>query len=195
MIAQISGIVVGKGARFAVIDVGGIGYRVFVTEETLRHLKPGAKAMLRTHHAVREDSEDLFGFTKTDDLTLFELLLGVPGIGPKTALNILNVATPETLRRSITSGETAYLTKISGIGKKTAEKIVLELREKLGAGEEHTGLKEEVDALEALKSLGYSHSEAREALRQAEKPVRLDSGGKVTGTSDRIKAALKLLGK
>lgn len=187
MIAQISGMVVERGSRFALIDVQGIGYKIWATDETLRQLKIGNEAKLRTHHAVREDSEDLFGFLTQDDLTLFNLLLGVPGIGPKTALNILNVATPETLRRSITSGETAYLTKISGIGRKTAEKIVLELKEKLGKEEDATGLKEEVDALEALKSLGYSHSEAREALRQVEK--------KTTGTSDRIKAALKLLGK
>ena len=136
---------------------------------------------------VREDAEDLFGFLETDDLKLFELLLSVPGIGPKTALNILNVATPETLRRSITSNETAYLTKISGIGKKTAEKIVLELKEKLGAGGESTTLREEVDALEALKSLGYSHGEAREALKNVPREAN--------STSDRVKHALKLLGK
>ncbi len=187
MIAQIAGIITEKGARFAIVVTHDIGFKVWVTDETLRHLKTGAGATLRTHHAVREDSEELFGFLEQEDLKLFELLLGVPGIGPKTALNILNVATPETLRRSITSGETAYLTKISGIGRKTAEKIVLELKEKLGKSEEGAGLKEEVDALEALKSLGYSHTDAREALRQGEK--------KVTGTSDRIKAALKLLGK
>ena len=140
-----------------------------------------------THHSVREDAEDLFGFTEQDDLGLFELLITVSGIGPKTALNILNVATAETLRRSITSGETAYLTKISGIGRKTAEKIILELREKLGKGEEGTTLKEEVDALEALKSLGYSHQDAREALKNMPKEF--------TGTSDRVKHALKMLGK
>lgn len=170
-----------------IIDVGGVGYRVFVTDDTLRQLKTGTETKLCTHHAVREDSEELFGFSEQEDLTLFELLLNVPGIGPKTALNILNVATAETLRRSITSGETVYLTKISGIGRKTAEKIILELKEKLGAGEESVGLKEEVDALEALKSLGYSHSEAREALKQVAKDV--------TGTSERVKHALKLLGR
>ena len=99
---------------------------------------------------------------------------------------ILNVATPETLRRSITSGETAYLTKISGIGKKTAEKIVLELKEKLGAGKEGEGLKEEVDALEALKALGYSHSDAREALRNTSPNA---------DTGERVRQALKSLGK
>lgn len=187
MISFLSGTVAEKGARFAVLDVGGVGYRVFATKDTLRALKAGAKVKLQTHHAVREDAEELYGFLEEDDLKLFELLLGVPGIGPKTALNILNVATPETLRRSISSGETAYLTKISGIGRKTADKIILELKEKLGAGKEGTTLKEEVDALEALKSLGYSHDESREALRALSKDI--------SGTSERVKHALKLLGK
>lgn len=187
MISFLSGTVSEKAARHAIIDVGGVGYRVFMTEDTLRQLKVGARAKLRTHHAVREDTEELFGFIEEDDLKLFELLLGVPGIGPKTALNILNVATPATLRRSIQSGETAYLTKISGIGRKTADKIILELREKLGASEEGEGLKEEIDALEVLKSLGYSPSEARGALKAVPKET--------TGTSDRVKAALKLLGR
>ena len=187
MISYVSGTVIEKSTRFVVVDVGGVGYRVFVTEDTLRLLKIGVAATLKTHHAVREDTEELFGFLDEEDLKLFELLLGVPGIGPKTALNILNVATPETLRRSITSGETAYLTKISGIGRKTAEKIVLELKEKLGKGQESTTLKEEVDALEALKSLGYSHAEAREALRDVPKEI--------ASTSDKVKHALKMLGK
>lgn len=187
MISYLSGTILEKAARSAIIDVAGIGYKVWVTEDTLRKLKTGTATKLRTHHAVREDAEELFGFIGEDDLKLFELLLGVPGIGPKTALNILNVATPETLRRSITSGETAYLTKISGIGRKTADKIILELREKLGRNEEGEGLKEEVDALEALKSLGYSHTDAREALKNVPKEV--------TGTSDKVKQALKLLGK
>lgn len=187
MISYLSGTVAEKESRSVIVDVGGIGYRVFVTDDILRQLKLNTAVRLLTHHVVREDAQDLYGFLEAGDLKLFELLLSVPGIGPKTALNILNVATPETLRRSITSGETAYLTKISGIGKKTAEKIVLELREKLGTSEESSGLKEEIDALEALKSLGYSHGEAREALKNVPKEF--------SGTSDRIKHALKLLGK
>ncbi|TSC58963.1 MAG: holliday junction DNA helicase RuvA [Parcubacteria group bacterium Greene0416_79] len=187
MISMLSGTIIEKGPRYAIVDAGGVGYKVCATEETLRTLKSGTRATLRTHHAVREDAEELYGFLDAEDLKLFELLLGVPGIGPKTALNILNVATPSTLRRSITSGETAYLTKISGIGKKTADKIILELREKLGAGEGGAALKEEVDALEALKSLGYSHAEAREALQRVPKEI--------SGASDRVKHALKLLGR
>lgn len=187
MIASLSGIVREKEGRFAVVEAGGVGYQVFATDDTLRMLKTGSSARLRTHHIVREDTEELYGFVDEADLRLFTLLLGVPGIGPKTALNILNVATPATLRRSISSGETAYLTKIGGIGKKTADKIILELREKLGASEESATLKDEVDALEALKSLGYSHTEARDALRNVP--------DEVAGTGARVKAALKQLGK
>lgn len=187
MISYVSGTIADKKERFVIVDVGGVGYRVFVTEDTLLRLKTGETATLKTHHVVREDTEELFGFLDEKDLELFELLLGVPGIGPKTALNILNMATVETLRHSISSGETAYLTKISGIGRKMADKIILELKEKLGVHEEGTTLKDEVDALEALKSLGYSHQEARTALKNISKET--------LGTSDRIKAALKLLGK
>lgn len=187
MISHLTGKVFEKGARFVIIDVGGVGYKVWATDDTLHQLNVGAETKLRTHHVVREDAQELFGFLNEDDLALFELLIKISGIGPKTALNILNVATPATLRRSITSGETAYLTKISGIGKKTADKIILELREKLGERGEGSTLKEEVDALEALKSLGYSHSEAREGLKRI--PAH------IAGTSDRVKAALKLLGK
>ncbi|HCB35608.1 MAG: Holliday junction DNA helicase RuvA [Candidatus Taylorbacteria bacterium RIFCSPHIGHO2_02_49_25] len=187
MISYISGAVIEKSARFVVVDAGGIGYRVFVTDDTLQLLKAGTTVTLKTHHVVREDAEELFGFLEEEDLKLFELLLGVPGIGPKTALNILNVATPETLRRSIMSGETAYLTKISGIGRKTAEKIMVELKDKLGRGEEGETLQEEVDVLEALKSLGYSHVEAREALHAVPKEI--------FGTSGKVKHALKILGK
>lgn len=187
MIFYVSGTVVEKGIRSAIIDVGGIGYLVFVTEATLQQLRLNADTKLLTHHVVREDAEDLYGFLNEPDLKLFGHLLNVPGIGPKTALGILNVATPETLRRSITSNETAYLTKIAGIGRKTAEKIVLELREKLGKGEEGATLKEEVDVLEALRSLGYSHSEAREALKNVPKEA--------VSTGDKIKHALKMRGK
>jgi Holliday junction DNA helicase RuvA len=115
--------------------------------------------------------------------------IGISGIGPKSALGILNVATVPSLRKAIISGETAHLTKVSGIGKKMADKIVLELKGKLGVGEEshETTLRDEVDALEALKALGYKHHEAREALK--------DIPSSIGDTGERVKAALKILGK
>ncbi len=115
------------------------------------------------------------------------MLIGVSGIGPKSALIILSVASIETLRQAIGTSDISYLTKISGIGRKTAEKIVLELRDKFGKfeGKGSSSLREELDALEALKSLGYSQNEAREALKQV----------KSTDTNTKIKEALKILGK
>jgi holliday junction DNA helicase RuvA len=122
------------------------------------------------------------------ELDFFELLITISGVGPKTALGILNVATVDSLRTAISTGETAHLTKVSGLGKKMADKIVLELKGKLGDYEEvNFGQKEEIDALEALKALGYSHKESREALQEI--------GKGYTSTSARVKAALKHLGK
>ncbi|PIQ68137.1 MAG: Holliday junction branch migration protein RuvA [Candidatus Taylorbacteria bacterium CG11_big_fil_rev_8_21_14_0_20_46_11] len=187
MIRHLKGTIIEKGGKFVVLEVSGVGFQVYVTNDVLQGAREGALLTLWTHHAVREDTEDLFGFSDINDLSLFELLITVSGVGPKSALNILSVASAETLRRSITSNETAYLTKISGIGRKTAEKIVLELKEKLGASDGGTMLKEEVDTLEALKALGYSHQEARDALRATPKEI--------TSTSDRVKHALQTLGK
>ncbi len=131
---------------------------------------------------------DLYGFANKKELDFFELLITISGVGPKTALNILNVASVDSLRQAVSTGETAHLTKVSGLGKKMADKIVLELKGKLGNYEEIAfGHKEEIDALEALKSLGYSHKESREALQEIDKSH--------TTTSARVKAALKHLGK
>jgi Holliday junction DNA helicase RuvA len=118
------------------------------------------------------------------------MLISISGIGPKGALGVLSVASVDTLRKAISAGDTSYLTKVSGIGKKIAEKIVLELKEKLGGADFISGsetLQEEQDAIEALQALGYSMSEAREALKQ----ISVD----ISGTSARVKEALKNLGK
>lgn len=188
MLGYLEGGVVFRGERFLIIDVAGVGYKVFVNAETLRKLaKSSEKVKVWTHLYQREDTIELYGFMEPSGLQLFETLLGVSGVGPRTALGILNVAPIDTLKRAIASGEISYLTKVSGIGRKTAEKIMVELREKFGkamsAGPE---LKEERDALEALESLGYKLSEAREALQQVPETVK--------GISARVKAALKMLG-
>jgi Holliday junction DNA helicase RuvA len=144
-----------------------------------------------TYLAVREDALDLYGFTSKKDKEFFELLIGISGIGPKSALNILSLVSAEALETSIRTGSVAHLVKVSGIGKKTAEKIVLELKDKLGSiagGAGFTaGMSSDVDAIEALKALGYDADEAREAMKKVGRDV-LDIGAKV-------KAALKELGK
>lgn len=188
MISQITGQIIHKADKFVIVETNNIGYKVFATTELLSVAKQDKTLKIWTYLAVRENALDLYGFVDKKELDFFELLITISGVGPKTALNILNVATVDSLRKAISTGETAHLTKVSGLGKKMADKIVLELKGKLGTYEEVTlGLKEEIDALEALKSLGYSHREAREALQEIDKSL--------TSTSDRVKAALKHLGK
>ncbi len=167
-----------------------MGYKVFCSPEVLALQSLGAQSSLWTYTAVRETALDLYGFATTDELGFFELLLDVSGIGPKSALSILSVASIDTLKTAIATGDTSYLNKVSGIGRKTAEKIVIELRDKLHAhkGEDGTPstLRSESDVVEALKTLGYSQNEARDALKEVPRSVE--------GTNARIKEALKILG-
>ncbi len=191
MIAFVEGVVELKGEKFVLLDAGGIGYRLFASPETLRKLpEKGQKIKLFTHLYQREDTQELYGFLNYAELEFFETLIQISGIGPKSGLGIMSIAPLDTLKKAIASGDTSYLTRVSGIGRKTAEKVVLELREKMaGKGISSVAapeLKEEADALDAMISLGYSQSEAREALSQVPKDVQ--------DASDRVKQALRQLG-
>ena len=187
MISSLSGTVRHKELNSVVIDVSGVGYKVSVPIDVALEATPSQPIFLWTYLAVRENALDLFGFLEKETLDLFQLLITISGIGPKTALGILNVASPATLRQAVASGETSYLTRVSGIGKKNAEKIVLELKDKLKVSTEDTPVdtRSEGDALEALISLGYNERDSREALKRVGKEVR--------GASDRVKQALKVL--
>ena len=187
MIACLSGTVRHKDLHYLIVDVSGVGYKVLVTTETALEVTPSSPVFLWTHLVVRETSLELFGFLDKETLDMFELLITISGIGPKSALSILNVATPSMLRQAVASEDTTYLTRVSGIGKKNAEKIVLELKDKLKITKEDRGqdMRSEGDALEALVSLGYSERDARNALKQVPKETE--------GASERVKAALKLL--
>lgn len=188
MIASLRGTVSYLDDRYAILDVNGVGYKVFLTSDTIHGLKTGAMEKLWTHLAVREDSMDLYGFPDKREKDLFELLIGISGIGPKGALNVLSAVSTDALVNAIQTGSTAHLVKISGIGRKTAEKIVLELSDKLGglADEDYiAGMSSDMDAMEALKSLGYDTEEAREALKKVAKDI--------TDTGAKVKAALKML--
>lgn len=190
MITHLRGQIIYKDSGFAVIETCGVGYKVAVTRDTMSEIvkfdeKP---VSLWTYLAVRENSQDIYGFLTRDELDFFELLISISGIGPKTALGVLNASSIENLKQAIFSGETSYLTKISGIGRKLAEKIVFELREKVGGSEGGAfSVKGDSDVSEALQSLGYNEREAREAVKKLPKDV--------TGTSNRVKTALKMLGK
>ncbi|MBI3634074.1 MAG: Holliday junction branch migration protein RuvA [Candidatus Yonathbacteria bacterium] len=192
MIAHLSGTLFSANDHFVIIDTDGVGYKVRVTAETSRSLynRENKKVSLWIHTIVREDALDLYGFLNKTELDFFEMLISVSGIGPKSGLGILNISPVEHLKEAIINGNASALTKVAGIGSKNAQKIILELRDKLGgAGDETYGgvLHEERDAIEGLVALGYSMQNAREALKK----VPAD----VTGAGNRIKQALKQLGK
>ena len=185
MIGSIKGKIVLKTERFLIVEANGVGYKIHVSPDSLSKLKKtNEEIFLWIHTQVREDALDLYGFLNREELQFFEMLINVSGIGPKGALNILSVASIETLQKAIGTGDTTYLTKISGIGKKTADKIVIELKDKMGADRADLSLQGELDALEALKSLGYSQSEAREALKKV---------SSLADTNAKIREALKVL--
>ncbi len=196
MIGSIKGKIILKTDKFLIVETGGVGYKINVSGDIMSGLSAPREnsgqndtdVSFWIHTHVREDILDLYGFLDRQELEFFEMLINVSGIGPKGALGILGIASIETLKKAISTGDTAYLTKISGIGKKTAEKIIIELRDKMKneIGEEKTGtsLRDELDALEALKSLGYSQNEARNALKK----VSSDAN-----TNTKIREALKIL--
>jgi holliday junction DNA helicase RuvA len=188
MISKIEGLVWDRAEKYITVGIGGLGIKVFTTSETIEISEKGKNISLLTHLVVREDALDLYGFLSKDELSFFEMLISISGIGPKTSLNVLNISSVSALKKAISSGDTSHLIKVSGIGRKIAEKIVIELKDKVGVhGEEEITLRDEIDAVEALKALGYSQREAREALRKVEKDI--------IKTGDRIREALKILGK
>ncbi len=190
MISRLQGTIVATGNRLVILDVHDVGYKVAVTDDTLHVIKVGAPTTLFTYLAVRENALDLYGFLTRTEEEFFELLISVSSIGPKTALNILSLVSAEALTSAIRSGSTAHLIKVSGIGRKTAEKIVLELKDKLGAladSELTADMSSDMDAIEALKALGYDGNESREALKKIEPSI--------TDTGAKVKAALRFIGK
>lgn len=186
MIAYISGDVVARGADHVVVDVRGVGYKVFVP----RHPSGDAVA-LHTHHVVRDDAQQLFGFETREELALFELLITVPGVGPKAGLSLLSVSSPSALAAAIASGDAAALARAPGVGKKTAERLIVELKSKIARGgpeREPTGLLTEDEAAAALQTLGYTAAEAVSALRS------VPPAGSAT-TEERVTAALRAAGR
>ncbi|HAO64475.1 TPA: Holliday junction branch migration protein RuvA [Candidatus Taylorbacteria bacterium] len=190
MIAQLEGTVIHTDPRALVLDVHGVGYKVWIGSESLQKKAKKGPEMVRiwTYLSVRETALDLYGFANAEELETFELLITISGIGPKTAAGILNVVSIATIRSAIASNDPSYLTKVSGIGKKNAEKIVRELSDKIGVLESDVpteSMRHDSDVIEALKSLGYAEREAREALKKV--PADDSSAG------ERVKKALKIL--
>jgi Holliday junction DNA helicase RuvA len=188
MIGRLRGTLVDKSDGSVVVEVGGVGYIVAVTPRTLMNLPPrGEQAVLHTHLHVREDQLSLFGFDTTADKDLFALLLGVSGVGPKVGLAILATMTPDQLRMAVVSGDTAALTAVPGIGKRSAEKLMVELRPKMEASiDTTTGSGPMSDVREALSGLGYGPDEIRDTLAIMPHDLPIE---------DLLKRSLQQLGK
>jgi holliday junction DNA helicase RuvA len=189
MIGSLTGTIQQVGTDTVLLSVGGVGYRVFVLPTLLSRAKVGQELSVSTHLNVREDDLSLYGFATMRELAFFQMLLQAPGVGPKTALSVMAIASVETLIRAIAGGDATLLTKVAGIGKKTAERIVVELKTRLER--EHpelsgTSTTAHADVVDALMGLGYTAQQAREAARRL--PPDLASA------EEGIRAALKALG-
>ena len=189
MISYLEGKIIEKNEKFFVIDTGGIGYRVFSHEGILEKIPAiGQDVGVWTHLYVREDALDLYGFIDKDELDFFEVLISISGIGPKSALGILEVAPVTSLKQAIVSEDETFFTKVSGVGKKTAQRLILELKNKLAKtitpikGSDSAEMSE---AMDALVSLGYKERDARKVLQEIPRDVR--------GVEAKVKAALKRL--
>lgn len=188
MIAFLRGKTIYKTFNSIILEVNNIGYQVFLNEAFLNELMIDGVCEIYIHHQIKEDCSDLYGFKTVADLELFQLLISVSGVGPKSALGILNMAGSSDVKEAILTGDASSLTKVSGIGKKTAERLVLELKTKILKLSDSKELSSSnivlgVDEIEALISLGYSLVESREALKSIDPEIK-DSG-------ERVRAALK----
>ena len=190
MIAHIQGKIVEKFANTVIIDVHGVGYEVVLSSINFDNLNLNEEVKVYTYHLVREQSEDLFGFTSLAEKKLFELLISVQGVGPKNAMAILSLAPAEDVRNAIANADAAFIAKASGVGKRSSERVIVDLREKVGLPT-HYGrnvdpisptLPANDEALEALMALGFQLADATRAL---------DGIDDNLSTEERIRLALK----
>ncbi len=180
-----------KNEKFFVIDVSGVGYKIFSHSGILEKIpENGQNVKIWTHLYVREDAMDLYGFLNKEELEFFEILISISGIGPRSALGILEVAPVSSLKQAIVSEDETFFTKVSGIGRKTAQRLILELKSKLAKTvvlEKGGSFKEMGDAFEALVTLGYKQSDARRVLNELPKDIK--------SMEAKVKEALKRLGR
>ncbi|MBO8142069.1 MAG: Holliday junction branch migration protein RuvA [Firmicutes bacterium] len=194
MIAMLRGRIARRGADWVVVDVGGVGYRVAVPGPAVAKMPaPGGEVVLHVHTHVREDTLALFGFLSEDELRLFEQIVAVTGMGPRLALTALSTLSPDEFRRAVLDEDAARLTRIPGVGRKTAQRIILELKGRLPAepvaeGPVPAGDGME-DALAALVSLGYGQAEAADAIRRAAR----DAGAQAADPAHLVRVALRHL--
>lgn len=197
MIALLRGTLAYKSSDHVIIDVGGVGYRLFIPLSTFYALPEQGEVNLFTHTHVREDALLLYGFLSLEEKDLFVILIGISGVGPKLAVNILSHIPASDLKRAIASGDLKRLSGLPGIGKKTAERLVLELKDKVGPAEDShvsdesaTGIMPETDivndVISALTNLGYKENQARKVLESMELAPGLSM-------EEALKGALKVL--
>jgi Holliday junction DNA helicase RuvA len=190
MIAHIRGNVSEKFGSSLIIDVGGVGYEMAVAAPDFESVNLGEERKFYTYHAVRENSEELYGFSSLAAKKIFELLISVQGIGPKAAMAILSLAEAEEVRNAIANADTAFISKASGVGKKSAERVIVDLRDKVGIPSHYgatevknTSVAMEADeALDALIALGFPLKEASSALEKVDKSLPVE---------ERVRLALK----
>lgn len=188
MIAHVSGVVAEKFGGSIIVDVAGIGYEVAVPLGDFEAVALDEKVKFYTYHHVREQAEELFGFSSLAAKKLFELLITVQGVGPKAALAILSLGSAEQVRNAIANGDVTFVTKATGVGKKSAERVIVDLAEKVGLPThyEKTAIQTELntndEALEALMALGYTLADATKALEKVDRSLP---------TSQRVREALK----
>ena len=184
MLATLSGIVTEKLGSILVLDVRGVGYGLHVTTEDFGRLAAGSEAKMYIYEHIREQSHDLFGFSALDTQRLFEQLLNVNGVGPKMALNILSIGTAAEVRGAIASADTKTIQRANGVGKRVAERVIVELKDKVGlAGVDlqstgilqGEGLLMQDEAIEALVSLGYTALDAAQALKDIDPQLPTES--------------------
>ncbi len=191
MIAYLEGKIIKKFQKSIVLLVGGVGYRLFTAESFLNRVEINEGVSIFTHLNVKEDSLDLYGFESEFELELFELLISISGIGPKVALAIVSLDSPDKIAGAILREDFSYLSSVSGIGAKTGKKIILELKDKIVKlsfdAENAEGASSDSEVVDALLSLGYSQKDARDALRSVPREIK--------GIENKIKEALKILGK
>lgn len=189
MIARLSGKNLGIRGGAVIVDVAGVGYRVQTSAYVLGKVAGSEDVTFHIHTYVREEALSLYGFLSEDELSMFESLISVSGIGPKAALGILSIADTDTIRAAIVNRDPSLLTQVSGVGKKTAERVIIELQNKVSAptGTGTRATSADGEAIEALLSLGYKVAEARDAL----KAVPADT----KDVGEKVRAALRLLGK
>lgn len=191
MIGYLSGTVKAVRKNYIILATDYVGYKVFVIPQILLSMEVGKKLSLYTYTHVREDILALYGFPTLNELEFFELLLTVSGIGPKMALSIMSLADLSVIKSGILQGDAAVFTKVSGVGRKTAERLIVELKEKIlpetGISENSAASRAQADVIDVLEALGYSKAEARSALQQI--PAN------ITDSQEKIREALRALAR